>query len=129
MGGDTGGSIRAPASLNHLVGFKPSSGLISLDGVVPLAPSLDVLGPIARDVYDAHALTAILASPSTDNGLNVQAELASGLVPPQPGTVLVLDQSAFPCALSIGARRYGIKPWPSWTRPAGRWSTGFQMMS
>ncbi|NMY96025.1 amidase [Pseudomonas proteolytica] len=105
VGGDTGGSIRAPASLNHLVGFKPSSGLISLDGVVPLAPSLDVLGPIARDVYDAHALTAILASPSTDNGLNVQAELASELVPPQPGTVLVLDQSAFPSALSIGARR------------------------
>lgn len=105
VGGDTGGSIRAPASLNHLVGFKPSSGLISLDGVVPLAPSLDVLGPIARDVNDAHALTAIIASPYTGNGLKVEAELASEWVPTKPGTVFVLDQSAFPSALSIGTRR------------------------
>lgn len=105
VGGDTGGSIRAPASLNHLVGFKPSSGLISVDGVVPLAPSLDVLGPIARDVDDAHALTAIMASPSTGTGLNVQSELASKLLPATPGTVFVLDQGAFPSALSMGTRR------------------------
>jgi len=105
VGGDTGGSIRAPASLNHLVGFKPSSGVISVHGVVPLAPSLDVLGPIARDVGDAHALTAILASPSTGSGSSVQADLAGELVPAKPGTVFVLDQSAFPSALSVGARR------------------------
>ena len=79
VGGDTGGSIRAPASLNHLVGFKPSSGLISVDGVVPLAPSLDVLGPIARDVYDAYTLAATIASPYTRNGLNAQSELGSKL--------------------------------------------------
>ncbi|NMY86671.1 amidase [Pseudomonas sp. WS 5411] len=105
VGGDTGGSIRAPASLNHLVGFKPSSGLISVDGVVPLAPSLDVLGPIARDVYDTHALTAIIASPSSRDGLNVQSELGNELFPTTPGTVFVLDPSAFPCALSMGTRR------------------------
>lgn len=105
VGGDTGGSIRAPASLNHLVGFKPSSGVISVHGVVPLAPSLDVLGPIARDVGDAHALTAILASPSTGSGSSVQADLAGELVPAKPGTVFVLDQSAFPSALSVGARQ------------------------
>lgn len=105
VGGDTGGSIRAPASLNHLVGFKPSSGLISVDGVVPLAPSLDVLGPVARNVCDAHALTAIMASPSAREGFNIQSEPGSERVPTQPGTVFVLDQSAFPCALSNGARR------------------------
>lgn len=105
VGGDTGGSIRAPASLNHLVGFKPSSGVISVGGVVPLAPSLDVLGPIARDVYDAHALTALIASPYTGEGLNVQTELAQDLMPTKPGTVFVLEQSAFPTALSIGTRR------------------------
>lgn len=105
VGGDTGGSIRAPASLNHLVGFKPSSGLISVDGVVPLAPSLDVLGPIARNVCDAHALTAIIASPHTGHGLNVQPAFASELEPAKPGTVFVLDQHAFPSALSIGTRR------------------------
>ncbi|KMM84107.1 amidase [Pseudomonas taetrolens] len=105
VGGDTGGSVRAPASLNHLVGFKPSSGLISVDGVVPLAPSLDVLGPVARNVYDAHALTAIMASPYTCNGVNVQSELGGELVPTTPGKVFVMDQSAFPSALSIGTRR------------------------
>lgn len=105
VGGDTGGSIRAPASLNHLVGFKPSSGLISVDGVVPLAPSLDVLGPIARNVCDAQALTAIMASPCTHIGLNVQSELDDERVPAKPGSVFVLDQRAFPCALSNGTRR------------------------
>lgn len=52
MGTDTGGSIRVPAALCGLVGFKPSYGLVSRHGVVPLAWSLDHAGPIARTVED-----------------------------------------------------------------------------
>jgi aspartyl-tRNA(Asn)/glutamyl-tRNA(Gln) amidotransferase subunit A len=53
IGTDTGGSIRLPASLCGVVGFKPSPGLISTEGVIPLSQSLDTVGPLARDVLTA----------------------------------------------------------------------------
>ena len=53
MGSDSGGSIRIPAAFCGVVGFKPSYGLVSLHGVMPLSPSLDHGGPLARSVLDA----------------------------------------------------------------------------
>ncbi len=53
MGSDTGGSIRGPAAANGLVGIKPTLGLTSRDGIIPFALSLDVGGPLARNVTDA----------------------------------------------------------------------------
>lgn len=52
-GSDTGGSIRGPASANGLVGIKPTLGATSRDGIVPLALSFDVGGPLTRTVEDA----------------------------------------------------------------------------
>jgi len=52
MGTDTGGSVRGPSSANGLVGLKPTHGLLSRDGIVPLALTFDTGGPIARSVYD-----------------------------------------------------------------------------
>jgi aspartyl-tRNA(Asn)/glutamyl-tRNA(Gln) amidotransferase subunit A len=62
LGSDTGGSIRIPAAFCGIVGLKPTFGRISLHGVVPLAWSLDHLGPLTRSVADAALLLDVLAS-------------------------------------------------------------------
>ena len=53
MGTDTGGSIRIPAAFNGIVGYKATRGRYPMDGVFPLAKSLDSLGPLCRTVQDA----------------------------------------------------------------------------
>ncbi len=60
IGSDTGGSIRVPAAWNGLVGFKPTQGAVSDQGVVPLCRSFDVAGPIARTVEDCALLYGVL---------------------------------------------------------------------
>ena len=60
IGTDTAGSIRAPASVTGLVGFKPTWGRIPMSGIVPLSPSLDVPGPITKSVFDAAAIYSVL---------------------------------------------------------------------
>jgi amidase len=52
MGTDTGGSIRGPSTANGIVGLKPTHGLLSRSGIIPLALSFDTGGPMARNVYD-----------------------------------------------------------------------------
>jgi len=56
IGTDTAGSVREPAALCGLVGLKPTYGLISTEGIIPLSPSLDHAGPITRSVQDAAIL-------------------------------------------------------------------------
>lgn len=61
LGSDTGGSIRIPAALQGLVGFKPTARLVPTGGTVPLSPSLDTACAITRSVRDAVLLHAVLA--------------------------------------------------------------------
>jgi aspartyl-tRNA(Asn)/glutamyl-tRNA(Gln) amidotransferase subunit A len=56
IGTDTGGSLRIPAALCGIVGFKPGIGRVSAESVVPLSPRLDFVGPLARNVADAALL-------------------------------------------------------------------------
>jgi aspartyl-tRNA(Asn)/glutamyl-tRNA(Gln) amidotransferase subunit A len=60
LGTDSGGSIRIPAACCGIVGFKPTYGLVSLDGVFPLAPSFDHVGPMARSVAECTAMMTSL---------------------------------------------------------------------
>jgi len=64
IGTDTAGSIRIPANLCGVVGFMPSRGLVSAEGVTPLSPSLDVVGPMGH-----HPLDMALAMSVLDTGV------------------------------------------------------------
>jgi aspartyl-tRNA(Asn)/glutamyl-tRNA(Gln) amidotransferase subunit A len=61
IGSDTGGSIRGPAHFSGVVGLKPTYGRVPLRGVIPLATSLDHVGPMARSAEDAALLLAVMA--------------------------------------------------------------------
>jgi amidase len=63
VGTETDGSITSPASIASLVGLKPTVGLVSRAGIIPIAPSQDTPGPMARTVADAAALLTVLAGP------------------------------------------------------------------
>ena len=60
LGTDTGGSIRGPSSANGLAGLKPTHGLLSRNGIIPLALTFDTGGPIARNVYDIAACLGVM---------------------------------------------------------------------
>ncbi|MDZ7778551.1 MAG: amidase family protein [Gemmatimonadota bacterium] len=67
FGTDTGGSVRGPSTSNGIVGLKPTHGLVSRDGIIPLSLTFDVPGPMARHVSDiAHTLNAIAGSDAAD---------------------------------------------------------------
>jgi aspartyl-tRNA(Asn)/glutamyl-tRNA(Gln) amidotransferase subunit A len=72
VGTDTGGSIRVPAAMTGVFGLKVTHGRIPTNGVFPLAPSLDTVGPLARDMRTLALLYAAMAA--TENG-------------PSPGTI------------------------------------------
>jgi aspartyl-tRNA(Asn)/glutamyl-tRNA(Gln) amidotransferase subunit A len=73
IGSDTGGSIRIPSALCGLTGLKPTYGLVSLYGAVPLSATLDSIGPLARSVNDAALLVAAMAGPDPQDPATMKA--------------------------------------------------------
>jgi aspartyl-tRNA(Asn)/glutamyl-tRNA(Gln) amidotransferase subunit A len=86
LGSDTAGSIRMPAALCGVTGFKSSFGKVPTDGVFPLAPGYDSVGPIALDAADCAALMAVLAA---------DPSLAAPVLPASP-RIAVLPQRLWP---------------------------------
>src|SRR5919204_2938505 len=60
LGTDTGGSIRGPATTNGIAALKPTHGLLSRSGIIPLALTFDTGGPMARHVYDVAAALGVM---------------------------------------------------------------------
>jgi aspartyl-tRNA(Asn)/glutamyl-tRNA(Gln) amidotransferase subunit A len=102
LGSDTAGSIRVPAALNGLVGFKPTQRRVPLEGVVPLSPTLDTACAMARTVACCLAVDAVIA----DQPLAPAPRPLAGLRLALPGTLMLdaLDPpvaAAFDVALGV----------------------------
>jgi len=97
LGTDTGGSVRGPSSHNGIAGLKPTRGLMSRDGVIPLGLSFDTAGPMARSIYDV----------ATALGVMTGVDAADAATAPSRGNF----QSDYTQYLKIGSlkgRRIGI---------------------
>jgi amidase len=103
IGTETDGSIVAPASACGVVGIKPTAGLVSRAGIVPLSPVQDTAGPMAASVADAAALLSVLAAPGP-----------GGPVPGHPGE---LDYTSFLDPAALEGARIGV--WRSVCADAG----------
>ena len=88
LGSDTGGSIRLPAAYCGIAGLKPTPGLVSRRGVIPLAPSLDTAGPMAWTAEDCALLLDVLAGHDPADPASVpgpQISYARGIEAPLKG--------------------------------------------
>jgi amidase len=91
VGTETSGSILSPSTANSLVGIKPTTGLLSRFGILPLAPSFDTPGPMTRNVTDAAILLGAMAGPDDkDSGTSI----GIGTAPPPPDYTKSLNKKA-----------------------------------
>jgi aspartyl-tRNA(Asn)/glutamyl-tRNA(Gln) amidotransferase subunit A len=101
-GTDTAGSLRIPSALSGVSTIKPTRGLVSLAGVVPLAPTLDHAGPIAGTVADCGVLLAAMAGPDSGDAVSAFARLdAAASIGDLAGTRLALSPRT--AAMSLDA--------------------------
>jgi amidase len=97
IGTETDGSITCPASINGIVGLKPTVGLVSRSGVIPIAASQDTAGPMARTVADAALLLTALAAVDTADPAGPAAD---GKIAP--------DYTVFLRADALKGKRFGV---------------------
>lgn len=74
LGTDTGGSIRQPASFCGIVGYKPTYGLVSRSGVVAMASSTDVIGPMTRNVADTALVVDVMSGKDVFDGTTISRD-------------------------------------------------------
>ena len=75
IGTETDGSIICPASMNGIVGIKPTLGLVSRSGIVPISHNQDTAGPLARSMADAAALLSVIAGSDRHDPATAEAHL------------------------------------------------------
>jgi amidase len=97
LGTETDGSIMCPSSVNGLVGLKPTVGLVSRSGIIPISHSQDTAGPMTRSVADAAAVLTVLAAVDSQDPAT---ESAHGHITP--------DYRAFLTADGLRGARIGV---------------------
>jgi aspartyl-tRNA(Asn)/glutamyl-tRNA(Gln) amidotransferase subunit A len=91
VGTDTGGSIRIPAACCGIVGLKPSIGEVSTEGVIPLSPTFDHVGPLAASVPDAWSVFRVMSGEPTPQPLSAASPSTIRLAVPRPYFCDILD--------------------------------------
>jgi aspartyl-tRNA(Asn)/glutamyl-tRNA(Gln) amidotransferase subunit A len=109
LGSDTCGSLRIPSACCGTSAIKPTHGRISLDGILPLAPTLDHPGPMARTIADCAALlqAMLAAGPAVDPALAPPAPVAGLALTPRPGP---RPLAGLTVALTDRTERLGLDP-------------------
>jgi amidase len=118
VGSETDGSILCPCDAQSLVGVKPTLGLVSGEGILPIASSQDCAGPITRTVYDAAALLGALSGEDFVSSLDLSALQGACLAVPAPPVGLhTEDRELFDAALQVlrdrGARLVDVQELPA----------------
>ena len=114
LGTDTGGSVRVPSSYCGLFGIRPTHGVVSLDDVIPLAPSFDTVGWMAKDIETLEAVGGVLLpdSPLVDFDELHLEKTAWGLMDLKDRELLL---SAIPQEIEkgeINLQDFGLTAWP-----------------
>jgi aspartyl-tRNA(Asn)/glutamyl-tRNA(Gln) amidotransferase subunit A len=113
IGTDSAGSIRIPAAWCGVVGFKPTHGLVSVEGCFPLAPSYDVVGPMASSVDGCERLLQVLAPGFERDALESLEELEVGAAWLDRADPLVRERVAAAAALFPRRRELELPLAPS----------------
>jgi amidase len=104
LGSDTGGSVRIPAAVCGIYGIRPSHGRVSLEGVMPLAPSFDTVGWFAREPSVMARLGAILLGEDTGPVAGGVARIADAFAIAEPSVQAVLEALAQRIEKLLGRR-------------------------
>jgi aspartyl-tRNA(Asn)/glutamyl-tRNA(Gln) amidotransferase subunit A len=148
IGTDTGGSVRTPSAVNGIVGLKPTYGLVSRHGCVPMSTSLDHIGPMTRTVLDTAILLAAivgfdandpasLRSPAVDyhseldagiRGMRIGIDTGYFLYDKVQAPVRKAVETAIELLVSLGAERIEVSiPELEWSTTVGNVTTEVDM--
>lgn len=104
LGTDTAGSVRVPAAFCGLFGMRPTHGAISMDGVVPLAPSFDTVGFLARDPHTFDTIASVLLGSASTRGVERVLIAEDALAICDAGVPELLGHLADRVLKALGAR-------------------------